>query len=249
MKFCITAASEVGCVRHNNEDMILVDNQFVRNGSCSADMALTGTDRFIIALADGMGGHNSGEVASSDVLHNLEYYYHDLPSGLKPGDFNEMIFEWLESINNIIDSKGHSDPRYHDMGTTLVAFAYYGGEYYWMNCGDSRIYQFIGGQLTQISTDHSLSNLMGSTRHSNIITNCIGGGCKTSYLDMMKLASTVIQPGNVFMLCSDGLTDMLTDQQIEKMLAGGSDAGALCTAAVEAGGFDNVSVCVIRIEA
>jgi protein phosphatase len=160
-----------------------------------------------------------------------------------------MIFEWLESINNIIDSKGHSDPRYHDMGTTLVAFVYYGGEFYWMNCGDSRIYQFIGGKLTQISTDHSLSNLMGSTRHSNIITNCIGGGCKTSYLDMMKLADTVIQPGNTFMLCSDGLTDMLADQQIEKMLANGSDAEALCNAAVEAGGYDNVSVCVIRIEA
>jgi protein phosphatase len=248
MKFCITAASEVGCVRHKNEDMVLVDRRFVRNNDCKVEIGRDDADRFIIAIADGMGGHNSGEVASHDVLHNLEYYYHDLPSGLKPGDFNEMIFEWLESINNIIDSKGHSDPQYHDMGTTLVAFAFYGNEFYWMNCGDSRIYQYIGGQLTQISTDHSLSNLMGSSKHSNIITNCIGGGCKTSYLDMVKFADSVIQSSSTFLLCSDGLTDMLTDKQIEQLLAEGKDASELCAAAVDAGGFDNVSVCIIKTE-
>lgn len=248
MKFSISAASEVGCVRDKNEDMILVDSQFVRNDTCTAEIRLDYTNRFIIALADGMGGHNSGEVASHDVLHNLEYYYHDLPSGLRPGDFNEMIFEWLESINHIIDSKGHSNPQYHDMGTTLVAFAFYGNEFYWMNCGDSRIYQFVGGQLMQISTDHSLSNLMGSTKHSNIITNCIGGGCKTSFLDMVQFAESIIQPGNTFMLCSDGLTDMLTDEQVEQLLAEGKTAPEMCAAAVAAGGYDNVSVCIIRIE-
>lgn len=248
MKFCMTADSEVGCVRDNNEDMILVNKQFIRNGHCKVEINTQATDRFIIALADGMGGHNSGEVASQDVLQNLEFYYHDLPSGLSPGDFNEMIFEWLESINNIIDSKGHSQPKFRDMGTTLVAMAYYGGEYYWMNCGDSRLYQLNGGVLTQISTDHSLSNLIGSSEHSNIITNCIGGGCKTSYLDMVKFPKSNIQPGNTFMLCSDGLNDMLTDQEIEQLLADGADATALCQAAIKAGGYDNVSVCVINIE-
>ena len=248
MKISITASSRMGCVRSNNEDMVLVDQWCVRNGVLKTEVDTDTIDRYLIALADGVGGHNSGEVASSDVLHNLQFFFSDLPLGLDISHFNETIYEWLTSINNIIESKSSYDERYNRMGTTLVAFAFYGREFYWMNCGDSRIYQLNGGVLTQISTDHSLSNLIGSSEHSNIITNCIGGGCKTSYLDMVKFPKSNIQPGNTFMLCSDGLNDMLTDQEIEQLLADGADATALCQAAIKAGGYDNVSVCVINIE-
>jgi protein phosphatase len=72
------------------------------------------------------------------------------------------------------------------MGTTLVAFAYFNKRFYWMNCGDSRIYRLHDGSLKQLSTDHSLTNLVGgSNEHTNYITNCISGGCKTSYIDMV----------------------------------------------------------------
>ena len=133
------------------------------------------------------------------------------------------------------------------MGTTLVGLAYYAGEFYWMNCGDSRVYRMHDGQLRQISTDHSLSNLMGSSEHTNIITNCIGGGCKMSYIDMV-MCTPDVQPGDVYMLCSDGLTDMLSDADVQALMLQGADANRLCDAANEAGGYDNVSVCVIRIE-
>jgi protein phosphatase len=226
--------------------MLLVGEWFVRNSKMSTHIDTSATDRYLTALADGMGGHNSGEVASSDVLHNLQFFFGDIPAGLKPGEFNEAIYEWLESINTIIDSKGHSEPKYHDMGTTLVAMAYYAGEYYWMNCGDSRLYRLHDGQLRQLTTDHSLSNLLGSPKHSNIITNCIGGGCKTSYIDLMQFTGDV-QPGDAFLLCSDGLSDMLTDEQIARLLADGHDAEGLCDAAEEAGVLDNVSVIVIRV--
>ncbi len=246
-KLNITAASYVGCVRSNNEDMLLIDKWFVRNSKMSTSVLTTDTDRYLLALADGMGGHNSGEVASSDVLHNLQFFFSDIPSELNPGDFNETIYEWLESINNIIDSKGHSEPRYHDMGTTLVALAYYAGEFYWMNCGDSRLYRLHDGVLQQLTTDHSLNTLLGSSQHTNIITNCIGGGCKTSYIDMVQCTADV-QPGDVFMLCSDGLTDMVADDAISRQLLLGCDAQALCELAEEAGGHDNVSVIVVRVE-
>lgn len=246
MKLKISAASHVGCVRHNNEDMILVGNQFLRDAGCEDEAELEGKDRYLVALADGMGGHNSGDVASSDVLNNLHYFYYDMPAGLSVGDFNEAIYEWLESISNIIDSKGRSEPRYHNMGTTLVALAYYADEFYWMNCGDSRFYRMHDGVLRQISTDHSLSNLMGSSEHTNIITNCIGGGCKTSYIDMVNCTPDVM-PGDIFLLCSDGLTDMVSDTEIETLLQEGADAYRLCDAANAEGGNDNVSVCVIRI--
>lgn len=246
MKISISAASNVGCVRHNNEDMILVGNEFVRNRELLSEVELPADGRMLVALADGMGGHNSGEVASHDVLSNLNFYYNDLPAGLQPGDFTEMVYDWLDSINHIIDSKGHSEARYRDMGTTLVALAYYEGEFYWMNCGDSRLYHFRENNLLQFTTDHSLNSLTGSSTHSNIITNCIGGGCKTSYLDMVQCTKD-IRSGDLLMLCSDGLTDMVDDSHIHSLLACGCDASTLVDAALEAGGHDNVSVCLVRI--
>ena len=246
MKLSISAASYVGCVRHNNEDMILVGDKFIRNNSYWTMVDTADSDRYLIALADGMGGHSSGEVASSDVLHNLQYYFSDLPATLCVEDFNEAIFEWLESINNIIDSKGRVEPRYAGMGTTLVALAFYNDDYYWMNCGDSRLYRLHGTALQQLTTDHSLSNLTGSGQHSNVITNCIGGGCKTSCVDMVQCTAEVT-PGDVLMLCSDGLTDMLTDLEVLSLLENGADASKLCKAAELAGGFDNVSATVIKI--
>lgn len=246
MKLSISAASRVGCVRHNNEDMILIDDKFIRNNSYWTMADTSASDRYLIALADGMGGHSSGEVASSEVLHNLQYYFSDLPASLDVENFNEAIFEWLESINNIIDSKGRVEPRFSGMGTTLVAVAYYNSDFYWMNCGDSRLYRLHGTALKQLSTDHSLSNLMGSDTHSNVITNCIGGGCKTSFIDMVQCTPEVTE-GDVLLLCSDGLTDMLTDIELLSLLENGADASKLCKAAEMAGGYDNVSAVVIKI--
>lgn len=246
MKLNIHAASNVGCVRENNEDMVLVGHEFIRDSSYAETVDLSSCNRYLTALADGMGGHSSGEVASSDALHNLDYYFGDIPGELSVADFNEAICEWLNSINTIIDSKGHSEQRYYNMGTTLVAFAYYGKEFYWMNCGDSRVYWMHDGRLQQQSKDHSLNNLMGSKEHTNLITNCIGGGCKTSYIDIVKCTENV-HTGDVFLLCSDGLTDMIEDEQIEALLNKGADANALCQAAIDAGGYDNVSVCIIKI--
>jgi protein phosphatase len=102
----MTAASKVGCVRSQNEDMVLLGSHFVRNDAFSTRVDLTNNDRYIMAVADGMGGHNRGDVASSDVLHNLQYYFHDLPTGLSPESTVEKFEDWLRSINIIIESKG-----------------------------------------------------------------------------------------------------------------------------------------------
>lgn len=247
MKITITASSRMGCVRSNNEDMVLVDQWCVRNGKVRTEADTDTVDRYLIALADGMGGHNSGEVASSDVLHNLQFFFSDLPLGLDISEFNETIYEWLSSINNIVESKGACDDRYTRMGTTLVVFAYYGREFYWMNCGDSRIYRFHEGRLIQLSTDHSLNTLVGDTEHSNVITNCIGGGCKHSFIDIVQCSADVLS-GDSFLLCSDGLTDMLPEAQIAELISAGKSADELCEEAERAGGFDNVSAVIVTIK-
>lgn len=246
-RIILTAASRIGCVRSNNEDMVLAYDKLVRSDVYRTEFMTENLDRFVIAVADGMGGHNAGEVASFDALSNLQFFLSDIPAKLSSGEFNEMMVEWLQSINQIVDSKGRANPSMADMGTTLVGVVYYNNKYYWINCGDSRLYRLRDGHLELITCDHSLSNIRGEKKHSNIITNCIGGGCKNSYMDIFEFTDDVI-PGDTYMLCSDGLNDMVADSIIEERMNAGANANQLCQAAIDAGGYDNVSVCVFNVE-
>lgn len=244
----ITAASEIGCVRSNNEDMILVGSKFIRNESYRIGISLDilKRRRLALALADGMGGHSAGEVASADVLIDFQYFIHDMPERLSEGDFNELIVDWLASVNRKLEQKGQTHGRLADMGTTLVALVIYEDRLYCMNCGDSRLYLFHDGQLTQLTTDHSLNTMLGESKHSNIITNCIGAGCKTSYIEICDITPRVAK-GDTLLLCSDGLNDMIDDSEIAAVLSDNGDASQLCQAAIQAGGYDNVSACVVRV--
>ncbi len=246
-RITLSAASRVGCVRSNNEDMVLAYNKYVRSDAYVTEFYTENEKRFVIALADGMGGHRAGEVASEQTLQSLKFYITDIPTGLSIGEFEETMVEWLEFINNSINRQGRSDPALLEMGTTLVGIVYYEGKYFWFNCGDSRLYRLRDGKLTQLSTDHSLSNARGELKHSNIITNCIGAGCKNSYLDFYEFTSE-FKSGDTYMLCSDGLNDMIDNSVIEYLMNEGCTANRLCEEAIAAGGFDNVSVCVFHNE-
>lgn len=246
-RIILTAASRVGCVRSNNEDMVLAYDKFIRSDVYGTEFMTENSDRFVIALADGMGGHNAGEVASCDVLTNLDFFLKDLPRDLASGEFQDMMNEWLKSVNHIIDSKGRENPSMSEMGTTLVCLVYYNRKYYWMNCGDSRLYRLRDGKILQLTTDHSLNNRLGEKKHSNVITNCIGAGCHNSYIDICDITDDFL-PGDVYLMCSDGLNDMVSDDDICELLIGGANANHMCEAAIEAGGYDNVSVCVFKVE-
>lgn len=245
--FAITASSNVGLVRLNNEDMILVRNKYVRDESYRTEIELDKCDRFVMAVADGMGGYNGGEVASQEVLASLHFFIGDLPAKLTSAQFCEAMMEWVNSTNATINTKGELMPETKNMGTTLTGIIVYDKSVFWINCGDSRIYRLRDNKLSQISTDHSMHALYGPECGSNAITNCIGAGCDYSYLDIFEITDD-IRHGDVFMLCSDGMNDMVEDENIEQLLAIGCDALQMCQAAIDSGGFDNVSTCVIRIE-
>lgn len=245
--FHISASSRVGCVRTNNEDIVLVGEKLLRNGVCSSSFETTGENRFLMALADGMGGHNCGEVASMDTLTNLQFFFDDLPSNLDEKALRDSMDNWLSSMCLAVDAKGRENPMFRGMGTTLVAMFYYSGQYYWINCGDSRLYRLHQGELEQLTSDHSLSNALGLKKHSSQIVNCIGGGTTDAYIDMDNITDDVAS-GDVFMLCSDGLTDMVSDEQVKDLLNKSLDADTLCEAADNVGGYDNVSVIVIKVE-
>ncbi len=242
----MTASSRVGCVRTNNEDMVLAFNKLVRSDSYNTEFESTNSDRFVVAVADGMGGHNAGEIASETTLSNLQYYISDLPRKLSPDEFHEAINQWLASINKIVDSRGRADNTMSAMGTTLVGMLYYSGRYYVINCGDSRLYRFRHGEIRQLTVDHSLNTMTGQKKHSNVITNCIGAGCKNSYLDFDDITDDIL-PNDKYLICSDGLNDMVSDDILCKLLQQGATAGELCEEAIMSGGYDNVSACVITV--
>ena len=246
-KIVLTAASRVGNVRSNNEDMILAYDRFIRSDIYQTVLAPENLDRFIVAVADGMGGHNAGEVASELVLQNLKFYFNDLPKGLTSGELEEVMNEWLQSIHQTVNARGRANKSMSEMGTTLVGLIYYGKRFFWLNCGDSRLYRLRDGQLEQLTTDHSLINANGEKKHSNVITNCIGAGCDDTFIDMIEFTNNFL-PGDTYVLCTDGLNDMVPDEVIREMLVNGATANALCEEAINAGGFDNVSVCVLRVD-
>lgn len=242
----IDSASRTGLVRDNNEDMILVGDKMIRNDSYQTNVSLDNKGMYIVALADGMGGHNAGEKASEIVLASLKKMFSLKWKYMDASDFNEAAYMWLDHINNNITSLSKRDVHLVGMGTTLVGFIVNYSDCYWLNCGDSRIYLYRKGELKQLSTDHSLSNLMGEKTRTGIIVNCIGGGCTSSYIDMVEFRHLIL-PGDEYILCSDGLSDMLTDEQIQSQLIQGASAEQLCKEAEVAGGADNVSVSIIKV--
>ncbi len=246
LNFEIDAASRVGLIRKNNEDMILVGDRMIRNGIYHTFANISGCQMYIVALADGIGGHKAGEKASELVLGSLRHKFSMPWKYLDACRFNEAAYYWLDHVSRDIANSSKNEPLYSGMGTTLVGLAVNYNDLYWVNCGDSRIYLYRNDKLTQLSTDHSLNNILGDTRHNGIIVNCIGGGCDTSYLDLVEFRKSASH-GDIYLLCSDGLTDMLSDEDISHYLLEGATADQLCQYAEDAGGYDNVSVCLVTV--
>lgn len=241
----VSASCHIGNIRDYNEDMILVADKFIRDNSLDMNLSLLDSNRFVIALADGLGGYNSGDIASAETLSNLKFFIDDLPDLLTTDGLKDLLNNWLGSINQIVSSQGYVNPRLSKMGTTLVGIIFYGNKFFWMNCGDSRLYRLRNDEIVQISTDHS-SSVIDTDNPVRGVTNCIGGGCRTSYLDINEFTD-IIEDGDIYVLCSDGLSDMLSDAEIRRILMRGGNADVLSAVAIAAGGYDNVSVCVMKI--
>ena len=242
----VSASSNVGLRRSNNEDMALVGDHYVRDGSVHARYTLGDFSRLSLAVADGIGGNNGGEVASEETLHLLHRHIFESPMFMDSPSLHRGLRRWLRQTNKALERKGCQDIACHNMGTTLTSILFYEGNALWANCGDSRIYRLRSGILTQLTTDHSLYLLTHRPQDRHVITNCLGGGSGRSYLTIEDMTDCVFD-SDQFLLCSDGLTDMVTDEAIEQILNDGGDADSLVEAALKAGGVDNVTVCLAKI--
>lgn len=256
MQIRCAVSSRTGCIRTNNEDMALFAGDFIRDADDSLAITIGPESRMALIVADGMGGYEGGEVASEMACHSFDSFIAGLPCAMTDSEVIMAIKrQWLPDIQTKIVAAAASSPGLKMMGTTFAGLLFYESMIFMVNIGDSRIYRLRYGFLRQLSTDHSLRQLTGDQSiPSNIIYNAIGieriegvPGIETVFADVECITDRFVS-GDRYMICSDGLSDMLDDHEIETLMESGVDAHGLVDAACRAGGGDNVTVIIADIE-
>ena len=244
-----TCASHIGKVRKNNEDYCkgeVIDTEFGSIG--------------IFALADGMGGHNKGEVASKMAVENIvEFFKNNLlqNNNIKIDYIDDIIKQAYHNVNYKIYMKSISDKEFEGMGTTLVIAIVYKNNIYVANVGDSRCYLLNKEEFNKITVDHSVVEELVKAEviteeeakthpRRNQITRAIG----TEEMVIVDIFKQNIEPEDTILLTSDGLTGFVDDEDIKNILLQNKDINYLTedliNKANDISGKDNISVVLIR---
>ena len=217
-------------------------------------------------LADGMGGHERGAEASGSALEIIQKYLQpdviaqelcDITEGSGvPAEIvclTSLVDEAVRQANDTLFLKNRTEKLKRYMGTTIVGMIIPKGDnVLWFHIGDSRLYRLRDSALTRLTTDHSAhiewerNGRLGAEPGKNVITRAIGPSPSVTPETLWDTR----QSGDMYLLCSDGLTDMVSDDEIARILNDGGDIPDMCsrliTAANDAGGNDNVSVVLCR---
>ena len=221
----------------------------------------------LIALADGMGGYKSGEVASEIAISTVVSELKERIPKLEPGQYDPETGYTYESLavresiitaNEKVYDKGMQDPNCRGMGTTLVLAVFYNNQVTVAHVGDSRMYRYRDSKLEQITVDHTfLQELVergyytkeeaDASLNRNLVTRALGIQPTTA----VDIREDLSMPGDIYLLCSDGLTDMVDDQEISKIVSDFRDnldklAENLVDCANNNGGRDNISVLLAK---
>jgi protein phosphatase len=238
--------TDVGCVREINED----SGRLVRPAD-PGQLARRGT---LVIVADGMGGHSAGEVASQMAVEVVTRLYYE--TGGEPG---RALRHAVEEANRRIHSAAAADANKHGMGTTCTALALCGDKAFAAHVGDSRLYMLRAGQFYQLSEDHSavmemvkmgiITKEQARTHEDkNVILRALG---TSPEVEVSVLEPFRVREGDQYLLCSDGLYDLVTDDEIASLLTESGDIHAagerLIALARERGGHDNITVGIIAI--
>lgn len=231
--------SHVGRKRDLNEDAVLVDGDFT-----------------ILLLADGMGGHNAGEIASLLAVQTTHWFLKTKVDTFKHDHMQTLLHEAMQKSHMHIRERMASDKRLENMGTTLLAVIIHNGKAFICNIGDSRAY-ILSKSLKRITTDHAIEDRFIS---DILMADERDRPATYRYLTQAIGASTVIRPdyytlplnvGDILLLCSDGLTDMLSDTVIEEIISTNrcdlhKTVHQLIHHANHKGGYDNISVILLE---
>jgi serine/threonine protein phosphatase PrpC len=239
----ITSAgrTDVGVIRSGNEDsLILVP------------------DRGIFIVADGMGGHAAGEVASEMAVRFVARELESL-RGLSDEQVAERMRTAIRAANGAIFERTLTEHDKRGMGTTVTALTLFSTRFLIGQVGDSRAYLLRDSRLSQLTKDHSyvqeqvdagyLTPEQARTHpYSNVITRCVGANSEV----MPDIYVGTVKPKDVFLLASDGLTGMLEDYQLQELLAPDrmpqDEVDALIAEANRHGGLDNITAIIVRVD-
>jgi PPM family protein phosphatase len=231
MTFFAAAATDIGRVRSRNEDSFLLDR-----------------DTNLYAVADGMGGHAAGDVASQTAIAAFQSAFHETRSALVA----------VKSANRAVLERAQADADKIGMGTTLTAMHASGNAIFVAHVGDSRLYRLRERTLVQLTRDHTAAQdridhgtmtKLEAMRHplSSMLTRALGLRADVD----VDLFEEQLQTGDVFLVCSDGLTGMVTDEDLCAMLMQDKSLEELARELVDAanarGGVDNITALLMAV--
>lgn len=252
MPYILDAAClcNTGKVRKNNEDNFFFDGRCleVENDGLKHPVTMTKTLRreLCVAVFDGMGGENFGEYASFAAADCMQYMTRKLKDYFIPE--RKFLNRMCLTINEAVVAK-QQEYCTDRMGSTMVALYFSHGYVYVCNLGDSRAYRLRNGEFLQLSEDH-VEKREGQQRKKAPLTQHLGIDPE-NFLIEPYIAKGELERGDQYLLCSDGLTDMLSNLEIDEILCDSPSAEEcaqkLVDAALEKGGRDNVTVIVCRI--
>lgn len=240
------AATDTGRARNNNEDSVAVDEE-----------------SRLIVLADGMGGYNAGEIASgmatAFIKSEMARWLTETGKHAKTKEIRRALEICVDNANRSIFNASSSNPQYSGMGTTLVVAVFHHNTLVLGHIGDSRCYRLRDGALSQITKDHSLlqeqidaglitQEQAAGSSIKNLVTRALG----VEDVVMLEINEHQVQVGDCYLMCSDGLSDMVDDAEIASILGGpvptDQKADILIAVANEHGGRDNISVLLVQAE-
>ena len=239
------AKSDIGLVRGNNEDSFReLENE-----------------KFFI-LADGMGGHKAGEIASSKAVdymcRSVQNFFINTQHLPKIEELKNHVAKFIENTNLWVHHLSAQEPKYQGMGTTLCSILFFEKSIIYSHVGDSRIYRFREGSLQQLTDDHlAIRHRKGilTTRQSTnevsytrrVLTRAIG----TSLEVVPDVVKEIAKRGDIYLMCSDGLTDHVSNEAIAGILASNESlqqiGDSLIEKAKQGGGQDNITLVLVRI--
>lgn len=247
MNYTFYTRTDPGRARDNNEDALVFDDPTQ-----------------LCVLADGMGGYNAGEIASgmatAFIKSEMARWLSEAGRHAKIKEIRRALEICVDNANRSIFNASDSNPQYSGMGTTLVVGVFHGNTLLLGHIGDSRCYRLRNQELLQITKDHSLlqeqidaglitQEQASSSSIKNLVTRALGVEDAVA----LEINEHEVEAGDCYLMCSDGLTDMVDDAEIASIL-GGADpmeqkADSLVAVANEHGGRDNISVLLVQVDA
>jgi protein phosphatase len=245
----LDACCDLGRVRNNNEDMILVGEELLRDRAFGARLTVEPAQgRLVVAVADGMGGAAAGERASEHAMTRLAELMRQAPADLDDDELTELLEIWATRTHVELLDQGIADPACRGMGTTAVGLLLRHGRAWRFHAGDSRLYRLRDGQLEQLTQDHVAPALQsGTATPKQLLANSLGGGDR-SWLEVERLDGE-LRVGDRFLLSSDGLHDLIDAPTLQLALQADRETAVrtLVRLAHGAGGTDNISVLIVDI--